>query len=91
MVRSSFYSGLKFLFPLFSDVPLQINDLSLIYHLSSKVTDVGEVILTASYTLSYLSITFDVFIVGISRVQSARGTEPHIHGIWSTSFRLVGT
>ena len=32
-----------------------------------------------------------VFIAGLPCAQSARGTEPHTHGIWSTSFRLVVT
>ena len=31
------------------------------------------------------------FIAGLPRARSARGTEPHTHGIWSTSFRLVVT
>ena len=31
------------------------------------------------------------FLAGLPRAQSARGTEPHTHGIWSTSFRLVVT
>ena len=30
-------------------------------------------------------------IAGLPRVQSARGTEPHTHRIWSTSFLLVVT
>ena len=30
-------------------------------------------------------------IAGLPRARSARGTEPHTHGIWSTSFRLVVT
>ena len=29
-----------------------------------------------------------IFLAGLPR---ARGTEPHTHGIWSTSFRLVVT
>ena len=32
-----------------------------------------------------------LFIAGLPRARSARGTEPHTHGIWSTSFRLVVT
>ena len=32
-----------------------------------------------------------VLLAGLPRAQSARGTEPHTHGIWSTSFRLVVT
>ena len=32
-----------------------------------------------------------VIIAGLPRARSARGTEPHTHGIWSTSFRLVVT
>ena len=31
------------------------------------------------------------FIAGLPRARSARGTEPHTHGMWSTSFRLVVT
>ena len=30
-------------------------------------------------------------IAGLPLARSARGTEPHTHGIWSTSFRLVVT
>ena len=30
-------------------------------------------------------------IAGLPRARSARGTEPHTHGIWSTSFHLVVT
>ena len=30
-------------------------------------------------------------IAGLPRARSALGTEPHTHGIWSTSFRLVVT
>ena len=33
----------------------------------------------------------DFIIAGLPRARSARGTEPHTHGIWSTSFRLVVT
>ena len=32
-----------------------------------------------------------LFLAGLPRARSARGTEPHTHGIWSTSFRLVVT
>ena len=28
-------------------------------------------------------------LAGLPRALRARGTEPHTHGIWSTSFRLV--
>ena len=40
-----------------------------------------------------LSRTYDMIrvIAGLPRARSARGTEPHTHGIWSTSFRLVVT
>ena len=31
------------------------------------------------------------FLAGLPRARSARGTEPHTHGIWSTSFLLVVT
>ena len=31
------------------------------------------------------------FLAGLPRARSAPGTEPHTHGIWSTSFRLVVT
>ena len=30
-------------------------------------------------------------IAGLPRARSTRGAEPHTHGIWSTSFRLVVT
>ena len=30
-------------------------------------------------------------IAGLLRARSARGTEPHTHRLWSTSFRLVVT
>ena len=30
-------------------------------------------------------------IAGLPRARSARGAEPHTHGIWSTSFRLLVT
>ena len=33
----------------------------------------------------------NVLVAGLPRARSARGTEPHTHGIWSTSFRLVVT
>ena len=33
----------------------------------------------------------DLFVAGLPRARSARGTEPHTHRIWSTSFRLVVT
>ena len=32
-----------------------------------------------------------IVIAGLPRARSARGTEPHTHRIWSTSFRLVVT
>ena len=32
-----------------------------------------------------------IIIAGLPRARSARGTEPHTHGIWSTAFRLVVT
>ena len=32
-----------------------------------------------------------LLIAGLPRARSARGTEPHTHGIWSTSFRFVVT
>ena len=32
-----------------------------------------------------------ILIAGLPRAQSARGTEPYTHGIWSTSFCLVVT
>ena len=31
------------------------------------------------------------FIAGLPRARSARGTEPHTHRLWSTSFPLVVT
>ena len=37
-------------------------------------------------------LTFnETIIAGLPRARSARGTEPHTHGIWSTSFLLVVT
>ena len=36
-------------------------------------------------------ISKKLFLAGLPRARSARGTEPHTHGIWSTSFRLVVT
>ena len=39
----------------------------------------------------FFLIMFAEFIAGLQRARSARGTEPHTHGIWSTSFRLVVT
>ena len=35
--------------------------------------------------------SFGALIAGLPRARSARGTEPHTHGIWSTSFLLVVT
>ena len=32
-----------------------------------------------------------LFLAGLPRARSARGTEPHTHRFWSTSFRLVVT
>ena len=36
-------------------------------------------------------LPFYGFLAGLPRARSARGTEPHTHGIWSTSFHLVVT
>ena len=36
-----------------------------------------------------VQLTFVVLIAGLPRARSARGTEPHTHRIWSTSFLLV--
>ena len=33
----------------------------------------------------------DIIIAGLPRARSARGTEPHTHRLWSTSFLLVVT
>ena len=35
--------------------------------------------------------TWNIVIAGLPRARSTRGTEPHTHGIWSTSFRVVVT
>ena len=35
--------------------------------------------------------TFRYILARLPRARSKRGTEPHTHGIWSTSFRLVVT
>ena len=42
-------------------------------------------------TLKLVSVIIKYIIAGLPRARSARGTEPHTHGIWSTSFRLVVT
>ena len=34
---------------------------------------------------------YDLILAGLPRARSARWTEPHTHGKWSTSFRLVVT
>ena len=39
----------------------------------------------------FLKYFENTLIAGLPRARSARGTEPHTHGIWSTSFRLVVT
>ena len=46
--------------------------------------------------IMYLSITIQTdfgvcILAGLPRARSARGREPHTHGIRSTSFRLVVT
>ena len=38
-----------------------------------------------------MNVSVGVILAGLPRARSARGTEPHTHGIWSTSFRLVVT
>ena len=43
------------------------------------------------YHTHYCKILLYYIIAGLPRARSARGTEPHTHGIWSTSFRLVVT
>ena len=55
-----------------------------------------EVILTPKRSLrnsfSGVRTTPDLeLIAGLPNARSARETEPHTHGIWSTSFRLVVT
>ena len=51
--------------------------------------------LVQEYTLNEISnvpkATFARLLAGLPRARSARRTEPHTHGIWSTSFRLVVT
>ena len=43
-------------------------------------------------TDKYLQIYNHILIIAwLPRARSARGTEPHTHGIWSTSFLLVVT
>ena len=44
-----------------------------------------------SFQSTYWSLRTHSIIAGLSRAQTARGTEPHTHKIWSTSFRLVVT
>ena len=44
--------------------------------------------LKRSLQCNFISV---IVIAGLPRARSARGTEPHTHGIWSTSFRLVVT
>ena len=41
--------------------------------------------------VSHYRKTPNILIAGLPRARSARGTEPHTHGIWSTSFHLVVT
>ena len=45
----------------------------------------------SKYYLVFIGVIRKLFIAGLPRARSARGTEPHTHGIWSTSFRLVVT
>ena len=47
----------------------------------------GELALISSTWINQ----WKLFIAGLPRARSARGTEPHTHGIWSTSFLLVVT
>ena len=42
-------------------------------------------------TITTLILIPILIIAGLPRARSARGTEPHTHGIWSTSFLLVVT
>ena len=55
----------------------------------------GTICLNLAISLIVLLILFACnrvnMIAGLPRARSARGTEPHTHGIWSTSFRLVVT
>ena len=44
-----------------------------------------------SFQSTYWSLRTHSIIAGLSRARTARGTEPHTHRIWSTSFRLVVT
>ena len=45
----------------------------------------------SSKQLALRSLDYHTIIAGLPRARSARGTEPHTHGIWSTSLRLVVT
>ena len=45
----------------------------------------------SSKQLALRSLNYHTIIAGLPRARSARGTEPHTHGIWSTSLRLVVT
>ena len=43
------------------------------------------------YIWKYFSLISESLIAGLPRARSARGTEPHTHRLWSTSFPLVVT
>ena len=43
------------------------------------------------YRFPWFSLFSGLFLAGLPSARSARETEPHTHGIWSTSFRLVVT
>ena len=52
--------------------------------------------LVSTFSLAFKINSFSLLsafkiIEGLPRARSVRGTEPHTHGIWSTSFRLVVT
>ena len=48
-------------------------------------------IFTHFLSCDYFCPQLTVFVAGLPRARSARGTEPHTHRLWSTSFRLVVT
>ena len=48
-------------------------------------------IITTNVNYSLYELSVVIFLAGLPRVRSGRGTEPHTHRLWSTSFRLVVT
>ena len=48
-------------------------------------------IITTNVNYSLYELSVVIFLAGLPRARSGRGTEPHTHRLWSTSFRLVVT